>query len=153
MKLILLRHAKSTWDDPFAEDHDRVLNARGRDSAKAIGDWLRREGHLPDRVLCSSSARTRETLALLDLNEAEIVIDPSLYLASVHHLAKTIAEHDDVESLMVLAHNPGLGDLAVRLAAGQIEDDAFFAFPTCACLVLDAGAVVDFMVPRRLLEA
>lgn len=153
MKLILLRHAKSTWDDPFAEDHDRVLNARGRDSAKAIGDWLRREGHLPDRVLCSSSARTRETLALLDLNEAEIVIDPSLYLASVQHLAKTIAEHDDVKSLMVLAHNPGLGDLALRLAAGQIEDDAFFAFPTCACLVLDAGAVVDFMVPRRLLEA
>ena len=62
LQLILMRHAKSSWDDPAAADFDRPLNGRGRRSAKALGHWLRQRGWLPDRVLCSSARRTRETL-------------------------------------------------------------------------------------------
>ena len=60
-RLILMRHAKSSWADDDAADIDRVLNCRGRKSCKAVGRWLRDEGQIPDQVLCSSAARTRET--------------------------------------------------------------------------------------------
>ena len=53
--LILTRHAKSSWDDPFMNDHDRPLNKRGRKSAPAIGDWLRENGWLPDEVISSTA--------------------------------------------------------------------------------------------------
>ena len=59
--LILTRHAKSSWDAPVASDHDRPLNKRGRKSAPAIGTWLKQNGWLPDEVISSTSARTRET--------------------------------------------------------------------------------------------
>ena len=51
-RLILIRHAKSSWDDPMADDHARVLNGRGRASAAAIGGWLAAKSYLPDVVLC-----------------------------------------------------------------------------------------------------
>ena len=60
--LILTRHAKSSWDDPFLNDHDRPLNKRGRKSAPVIAGWLRENGWLPDEVLSSTSARTRRNL-------------------------------------------------------------------------------------------
>ena len=63
--MTLIRHAKSAWDDPFAEDHARVLNDRGRRSATAIGGWLREHGYLPAQVLSSDSARTTETVERL----------------------------------------------------------------------------------------
>ena len=61
-RLILMRHAKSSWDNPFAEDHQRPLNGRGKRSAKAIGEWLRAQGYLPDQILSSSATRTRELM-------------------------------------------------------------------------------------------
>jgi phosphohistidine phosphatase len=59
--LILIRHAKSDWDDPALSDHDRPLNARGQLSAPRIGAWLAERGVTPDAVLCSTALRTRET--------------------------------------------------------------------------------------------
>lgn len=152
MKLILLRHAKSSWDDPRTEDFDRVLNARGRTSAKAIGAWLRTHGHIPDHVLCSSAARTRETFDLLGFTEARVEYSDGLYLAGDATIARAIETTPKVGSLMVIGHNPGLGDLAVQLAGLGLKDDALHAFPTCACLVLENGAPVDFTVPRRLMS-
>lgn len=58
---ILIRHAKSDWDDPLLDDHDRPLNPRGHPSAPRIGKWLSAQGVIPDTVLCSSALRTRET--------------------------------------------------------------------------------------------
>ncbi len=65
-RLLLLRHAKSSWSDPTARDHERPLNDRGRRAAPLVGDYLRREDLVPDLVLCSSARRTCETLARLD---------------------------------------------------------------------------------------
>ena len=60
-RLILTRHAKSDWDDPLLADHDRPLNARGRRSARLLGDWLASRGYEPEEVLCSTAARCRQT--------------------------------------------------------------------------------------------
>ncbi|MBV9338789.1 MAG: histidine phosphatase family protein, partial [Solirubrobacterales bacterium] len=61
-QLYVLRHAKSSWDDPMLDDHDRPLAPRGRKAAKLIGEHIQKAGIEPDQVLCSSSRRTRETL-------------------------------------------------------------------------------------------
>jgi phosphohistidine phosphatase len=63
--LHLLRHAKSSWKDPALDDHERPLSKRGRETAKMIGAYLRREKIRPDMVVCSTAVRTRQTLALI----------------------------------------------------------------------------------------
>lgn len=153
MKLILLRHAKSSWTDPLQSDHERPLNARGVKSAAAIGDWLRAKGHLPTQILCSSAARTRETCDLIRFESVPTEFSDALYLASEGVLSRIIEQAHDAECLMVIGHNPGLGALALQLAGPTFQDDALYAFPTGACLVLEDGAVTDFTVPRRLLGA
>ena len=85
-RLILTRHAKSAWDDPTLADHDRPLNARGRRSALALGDWLASRGYEPEEVLCSSARRTQETWAMVAAAPVEVRpllrIEPGLYHAS-----------------------------------------------------------------------
>ena len=65
-RLILIRHAKSSWSDPFADDHARVLNKRGIASARAVGAWLAENDYVPQMILCSDSARTQETADTAD---------------------------------------------------------------------------------------
>ena len=62
-RLILTRHAKSSWDDPMTPDHDRPLNERGKAAAADLGQWLASRGYVPDEVLCSDSLRTRKTFS------------------------------------------------------------------------------------------
>ena len=82
-RLILTRHAKSAWDDPALDDHDRPLNGRGRRAARELGDWLASRGYLPEEVLCSSALRTRETWATVAATPLEVIpalrILPDLY--------------------------------------------------------------------------
>ena len=151
MKLILLRHAKSSWADPLQSDHERPLNARGVTSAAAIGDWLRAKGHLPTQILCSSAARTRETCDLIRFEGVPTEFSDALYLVSEGFLSRTIQQAQDTGCLMVIGHNPGLGALALQLAGPTFQDNALCAFPTGACLVIEDDTVTDFTVPRRLL--
>ena len=62
-RLILTRHAKSSWDDPLTPDHDRDLNDRGKAAAADLGQWLSSRGYVPDEVLCSDALRTRKTFS------------------------------------------------------------------------------------------
>lgn len=151
MKLILLRHAKSSWDDPLLSDHARPLNERGIKSAQAIGAWLRAQGHAPAKILCSTAARTRQTRDLIGFQDVETAFSDKLYHAGTATLSRAIAEETS-DCLMLIGHNPGLGDLALQLADHGLKDDALQVFPTCACLVLKDGAPMDFTVPRRLIE-
>src|ERR1700733_15100742 len=64
-RLLLLRHAKSSWAEPGASDHERPLNRRGQEAAPRIGAYLLRHKLVPDRILCSTARRTRETWALV----------------------------------------------------------------------------------------
>src|SRR6516164_5162951 len=79
-QLELLRHAKSSWDDPDIADHDRPLNARGRAAAALVGRHMREQTPSPDLVLCSSATRTRQTLQLLDLAAGtQVLVEDELY--------------------------------------------------------------------------
>ena len=154
MKLILMRHAKSDWSDPGQEDRDRPLNERGRLAAARIGDWLRSRRHLPDAVLCSDAARTRETLQALDLEGGAVDYDGALYLAE----ADTVLEKARARAegcVLLIGHNPGLAEAATRVVATAPTHPEFARFPSGACLVVDLpderpGRVLDFVVPRDL---
>lgn len=171
-KIVLLRHAKSSWKDVTLDDHDRPLNARGRSAAPAIGEWLRYRKHLPDTILCSSSARTRETVkgvagAVPALPVPEY--DPGLYHASpADMLHRLQALGPGTGTVMLVGHQPGLGSL-VRLLSNGTESRrcarAFEHFPTAAAAVLEVDVedwadlaygtarFVDFAKPRELMDA
>ncbi len=166
-RLLLLRHAKSSWSDPAARDHERPLNQRGRQAAPLVGDYLRREDLVPDLVLCSSARRTVETLARLDLPDTTaVVVDRDLYLAHPETVIDMVrGAADSVATVMVVGHNPTTHELALDLA-GAGDPGALAAlgqkFPTAALAVLTlsgrwadldrATATLDCYVTPRDLE-
>jgi phosphohistidine phosphatase len=117
--LTLLRHAKSSWNDPVARDFDRPLNKRGQKAARTIGREMRSRGLEFDHVVASPAARVVETLA--DVGEGygspiEPVYDQRVYLAPVSTLVDLIHETDDsADRLLIVGHNPGLELLAMFL--------------------------------------
>jgi len=115
-RLLLLRHAKSAWDTGTESDFDRPLAPRGRRDAPRVARWLLEHALIPDRILCSASVRTRETLDLmqpvLGLDPACVCFDESLYHAPKHRLEAAVASvAGDPTTLLVVAHNPGLDEL------------------------------------------
>lgn len=160
-RLILIRHAKSAWDDPLLADHDRPLNGRGRAAAEDLGQWLASRDYVPDTVLCSTARRTAETFrglapAMGDLPEPQLL--PDLYQASPDAML-AILRRATGSCVMLLGHNPGIAELAAMLPARAPVDPDFARFPTCATLVADfeiadwpalepgRGTVLDFHVP------
>lgn len=135
LEFILMRHAKSSWSDPRLPDHDRPLNARGRASAKAIGTWMEENGYRPEQTLCSSSARTRETLDLLAV-ESEVSYLEALYHASEHRMLQLLQNKATTKSVLMLGHNPGAAFLAQAIVKTPPKSEAFSLFPTAACLVV-----------------
>lgn len=120
--LHLLRHAKSSWKDPALDDHERPLNKRGRETAKIIGAYLRREKIRPDVVVCSSALRARETLAPISkqIKPPKVVLEKGIYESSQQKLWKHIrALPEDAESALLIGHNPALHDLARALADAE----------------------------------
>ena len=160
LRLILMRHAKSSWGDPTLDDHQRVLNGRGRRSAEAVGGWLKRESIIPDQMLVSSAARTKETSEHLNM-EAKTAILDALYLASPGVMLDILKQASG-HCVLMLGHNPGTAWLARDLVAKPPQHHRFNDYPTCATLVVDfdieewrdlkpgTGTVVDFVTPREL---
>jgi phosphohistidine phosphatase len=124
--LILLRHAKSAWPDDVP-DHDRPLAPRGRRDAPAAGRWLRRSGNLPDRVLCSTARRARETWQLAEDNlgaQPQTVFEARVYGASVGDLLGLVCQTPvTVGTLLVVGHDPAVRGLTLDLV-GDASDDA-----------------------------
>ena len=168
-----MRHAKSSWDDPALDDFDRPLGPRGRKAARRMGGYIEREGLAPDLVLCSAARRAHETwrLAREEIGgEIRSSVTRSLYLASPDRLLRAIRRTpDEAGRLLVIAHNPGIQELAVRLDAdadGGRESGPSAGmrakFPTAALAVLSVDArswsetaggrarLVRFVCPRRV---
>lgn len=121
-QLLLLRHAKSSWDDPRITDHARPLNARGRLAAAAMARAMRDLGLAPDLVLVSSARRTLQTLEALEPWNDAPLIEPmeALYLASPRILFQELRKTaETVRSVLLIGHNPGLHELAMALAGPQ----------------------------------
>jgi phosphohistidine phosphatase len=161
-RLYLLRHAKSSWSDPGLADHDRPLAPRGRRAAKAIGRHLRDQGIEPALVLCSSATRARETLERIDRARRNAHIEPELYGAGAGALLARLHEvPEEVPSVMLIGHNPGMQELAVLLARPGPEVRALEAkFPTAALVTLEVSGwstlgsgtaeLIDYVRPRDL---
>jgi phosphohistidine phosphatase len=165
-RLHLLRHAKSSWDDPTLRDRDRPLAPRGRKATTRIARWARKHDVRPQLVVSSNAVRARETLqrVLPDLGEPEAWFEVTLYAASAETLLERVrALPDEVEEAMLVGHNPGLGQLLLLLAEpGELRERAEAKVPTGALATLEAdvaywselepgGArLVSFVVPREL---
>ncbi len=165
--LLLLRHAKSSWNDPGESDHDRTLTPRGRRAAELVALYLAQRRDPPSYALCSSARRAQDTLAPLR-HRIDIPVETArgLYLADPDALLAHLAQVGDREaSVLVVAHNPGLHELALRLAAdGDAAARARLreGFPTAALAILDldierwdeirpgCGSLVELRVPRDL---
>jgi phosphohistidine phosphatase len=169
-QLFVLRHAKSSWDDPGLDDHERPLAPRGRRAIKLLGEHLREQDIHPVQVLCSSSRRTRETLDGVD-PDGERIIEQDLYDAScadvIERLRRVPAE---AESVMVIGHNPAMQMLVLRLTGANGDgiapvdrdlSEVQHKFPTgafatlsidCAWSELARGCaeLVEYIRPRAL---
>jgi phosphohistidine phosphatase len=126
LKLYLLRHAKSSWDEKNLDDRDRPLTRRGRVAAQAMGRLLEHRGLLPELVLCSPARRTRDTweIAAGELKTApKLVIDDQLYDFGNGGRLLEIARQKGgkAKSLMIVAHNPAIERLARRLVGAGDE--------------------------------
>lgn len=170
-RLLLLRHAKAVQDSGEG-DHARALTERGRKDAARMGHAMDTRGYIPDLVICSNALRTTETWQLLSPELAKtpmVQLTKALYLASPKNIAAQIqVSPDDVKTLMLVGHNPGIEECAIRLArkpVSKAENHKLAQmrekFPTCALAVLDfdveswsdtgsGGVLLEFLKPRDL---
>lgn len=159
--LLVLRHAKSSWDNARLADHDRPLNDRGQKDAPRMGRLLRAEGLVPDLILSSSAERalaTAEAVAVAAGYDNEIVITRSLYHADVDTCLELLAElPDEVNRVMLVGHNP-TWEMLVESLTGEME-----LMPTAAVALIElpvanwqdlsestVGKLVDLWRPREL---
>jgi phosphohistidine phosphatase len=168
-RLYVLRHAKSSWDEPGLDDQDRPLAPRGRGAAGKVAAHMTQAGIRPSLVLCSSALRTRQTLGLLcDALESrvEVRIEPAFYGAGEDELLEALrGVPGRVPSVLLIGHNPGVQKLALSLTGRG--DEALVArleekMPTAALASLEFtgdrwtevgprdGQLVAFVVPRDL---
>jgi phosphohistidine phosphatase len=169
-RLMLLRHAKSSWDNPRLEDFDRPLNPRGRRDAPRIGIAMRNAGLLPDQALCSTARRTRDTLALVGPRlggDLPVTYLDRIYEAPADTLLEVVRNAaPETTRLLLVGHNTGIETLALRLVGPNSNPQAVLQleekFPTCAVAVLDfdidrwsavgeaSGRLMTFLRPRDL---
>jgi phosphohistidine phosphatase len=152
-RLYLLRHAKSSWDDPGLADRDRPLAERGKEAAAKMAGHLKAQAIQPELVLCSPSLRTRQTLARIAsaIGDPEVGIEDVLYEAEAAEILVQLRQiKDGIGSVMVLGHNPGLQDLVLELAAdGRDLPRVRAKFPTAALATLEFEGSWHDLAPRR----
>lgn len=169
LRLLLLRHAKSSWNDMSVPDFQRELNSRGRSAVPVLVRHMVGAGLTPTRILCSSARRTRETLAgMLPFlaEDLDIHLTRALYDTDSDNVLDIIRNHGgDADTLLVIGHNPATQDLTLELAASgdrtlltAVEEK----FPTAGLAILDfdlddwsslapcSGHLTDFVRPRDL---
>jgi len=165
--LHLLRHAKSSWKDAALDDHERPLSKRGRETAKTLGRYLRREKIKPDLAVCSTAVRARETLAPIRKKTKlrKVVLEDGIYEVAQEHLWERIrALPKNAKSVLLIGHNPALQELALELA--DADSRALFPaieakFPTGAMATFrfkgawkelrpNGAALVAFTTPKDI---
>jgi phosphohistidine phosphatase len=166
--LTLLRHAKSGWDDPVSRDFDRPLNPRGRRAARTVGREMKTRGLAFDLVRASPARRVIETLEEVEAAFGPLgaQFDQRLYLASTATLLEIVrATPDAVKRLLLVGHNPGLEELALRLSRrdeGGLRGEVEVKYPTGTVAEIElpaehwaevaerSGRIVRFIRPRDL---
>ena len=167
--IYLLRHAKSSWDEPELRDHERPLAKRGRKAVALLRKHLHDSRVAPDLVICSSAVRAMQTLDGVREGlppATRVEIEDGLYAADAASLLGRLRRlPEEVGSVMIVGHNPGFEDLAVELSGGGSAPEALAAleakYPTGGFATLafegawrelgpEAATLEAFAVPRRL---
>ncbi len=163
-KLILVRHAKSSWDDLSRGDHQRPLNKRGNRDAPEMAALLKGKVDLPDAWLSSSAVRALQTakyfLQAYEIAETKLRVRDSIYHASVNTLLENIHKIDEeANSAILFGHNPGITYLVDELT--NLGPDNI---PTCGISILESDAeywsnfededikFADYMYPKKDLK-
>jgi phosphohistidine phosphatase len=170
--LYLLRHAKSSWDDPSQPDHDRPLADRGRAAVKVLARYVEQHEIDPDVVLCSSAKRTQDTLEGV-MPGHQAVVEHELFVAGYDQLLQRLRQVEpEVRSVMVVGHNPALQMLSLYLAGTESVgrpsgseglDEIRRKLPTGALVTLSfdsswleltrgSAELVDYVRPKALLH-
>ncbi len=171
-RLLLLRHAKSDWSSPGMADVMRPLNDRGEAAARLMGGYMARHGLIPDRVVCSTATRTRETWAGLCAQwpaEVPVASEESLYAAAPQTILSVVRDAGEpARTLLVIGHNPGIHEVAnLLIASGDVEmrERLREKFPTAGLAVIDftakmwnrireqSGRLERFVTPRAVAAA
>lgn len=169
LRLLLLRHSKAERAHAGERDHDRRLAERGRDDAPKLGAYIAKHGFLPDKVVVSTSARTRETWSLAAKampGAPKARFDERIYEAEPENLLEVLRETGkSVKTLLMVGHNPGMHELAVQLtASGDLDARQRMqeGFPTSGLAVIEfklddwdrvhpkSGRLEHFITPRTL---
>ncbi|MCA9190873.1 MAG: histidine phosphatase family protein [Planctomycetales bacterium] len=158
--LVLMRHAKSDWNQPGLCDHDRPLNRRGQLAAPIMAQHLASQGVFSDLIISSSAVRVQETINLMRpfwAEDVETRVNAEIYLASPAVLHELVANLPlDRSKVMVVGHNPGLSNFASRLSGKSIEmPTAAVAILTCESLtwataVQEPWKLQDFWKPKEI---
>lgn len=148
-KIILIRHAKSAWDQPSLADHDRPLANRGLLAAPKMGQRLSEKGIKPDRIISSTAERAKSTAQLVakELNTPEetIWLDRDLYHASAHTMISILKKlPESIQTVLLVGHNPGMNEL-VYLLGGKIEN-----LPTAGVFAVKSSDQWKEFDPRRV---
>jgi phosphohistidine phosphatase len=152
-ELFLVRHAKSSWDDPTISDHDRPLNERGYRNAPEMGRRLSDRGVSPDVLISSTALRACTTAEIMagsiNFPKDQIVFDRTLYHASATELQEYIGVLDDAHfSVMLFGHNPGMTSLVSHLFGLALDN-----LPTCGVVHLnfsvESWAEVSRLMPSE----
>lgn len=152
--LLIMRHAKSSWEKEGQSDHKRPLNDRGLRDAPRMGEFLVKQGFTADAILTSSAKRAQRTaeavakamhrVEQVEAIDALYLANPLVYLASLRHVS------DDARVVLIVGHNPGISEWATKLTRKLVE------LPTAAIahvtLPIDAWSAIDGGTPGMLLD-
>jgi len=164
-RVFIIRHAKSSWEEPNLKDFDRKLSKRGKKDIKLIAKWLKDEGYKPDLIISSPAKRAKKTLEkivkILDIDKSKILFNKKIYEASREDLLKILEKIDDkYDNIFLIGHNPALNELAEFLTNSVI-----FNIPTSGvfCIEFDIkkwseikkkkGKILFFEYPKKLKES
>ena len=156
-ELVLIRHAHAKSAEGDETDTDRPLSNPGQVEGWTTGAWLHARRSPPDRVLCSPTRRTRETMEAImrSIGPQSMRLEPSIYEASTGDLINLVDANRDAESLWIVGHNPGLEQLVALLSEGRTGDYrgmspgsvAVLHFPRDAAIEPGVATLVDFWSP------
>jgi phosphohistidine phosphatase len=149
-ELILLRHAHAEAAAPGQPDADRPLSLQGLAEAEAAGRWLLEHGYVPDRIVCSTAERARQTTAgaMAALGYVEQREDARIYDATPGRLMQVADDHRDLGRVMLVGHNPGFEQLVALLTSGQSGDFRGMPAGGIAVLSMPADAALEPGVAR-----
>jgi phosphohistidine phosphatase len=161
--LLLLRHAKSSWNDSGLQDFDRPLNGRGRKAAEAIGRFIRKQRVAPDLLLSSPALRARETIETIMKTaklQSELRFDQRIYEAGPLRLLEVVSQiEEDRSTVLLVGHNPGMEEL-LQLLTGSTEHMATatlakidFKAASWSKVLEEKGSLDWFVKPKELAEA